>query len=519
MRAVLILLAGMLLAVLAVAQPVAGRAFTETVYAGGDYPEDRVAQGSVFRVDGLNLAAGDQSAGFPLPTSLGGTSIRVSAGGRSVDALILSTPVFLFQGGPRPSVRAVLPSNAPLGEAELVLTFNGQESQPLKIRVVKREFGLYDLVHNVDGPGLIQQNTLEHPTRPGQLVGIWGTGLGPVDGDEAAGPLPAALSIPGLEMLVGGTPAKVVYAGRSGCCAGIDQIFFEVPAGVDGCSVAVKVRYPDGGAEDAPKTNFGEVSLVVAGPSVDCTSLARPRKYGRINPSSIAGNLDYSHASFYTGGPDVLPPLGTCGAGRFLGRLPYLDAGAAIRLAAPGFTVIFTHPPSPPSAPPSNDYSSPSPFSNGSPLPPGPYVIDNGDGGADLAPFRTSLSLPEIAFTWTNRDSVSVRPDEGLRITWNGGVAGDGYVVITGVFSIAPGAGETPPLMYADYQGWFFCIERAGKEAFVVPPADAWTSLTRHADHLELSVYHVYTQKLDVPGLDLAEFVYDLGAYRIVKLP
>src|SRR5262249_30617086 len=60
-------------------------------------------------------------------------------------------------------------------------------------------------------------------------------------------------TIPGLEVLVGGIAAKVVYTGRSGCCAGIDQIIVEVPRGVEGCNVAARVRYPDGDAGSSPR--------------------------------------------------------------------------------------------------------------------------------------------------------------------------------------------------------------------------------------------------------------------------
>jgi hypothetical protein len=42
--------------------------------------------------------------------------------------------------------------------------------------------------------------------------------------------------------LGGNKQAKVTYAGRSGCCVGVDQIAFEMPAGVQGCYVNVAVK-------------------------------------------------------------------------------------------------------------------------------------------------------------------------------------------------------------------------------------------------------------------------------------
>jgi len=35
--------------------PSIGRVVTETIYPGGDYPEERVVQGSRFRLDGSDL--------------------------------------------------------------------------------------------------------------------------------------------------------------------------------------------------------------------------------------------------------------------------------------------------------------------------------------------------------------------------------------------------------------------------------------------------------------------------------
>jgi len=37
-------------------------------------------------------------------------------------------------------------------------------------------------------------------------------------------------------------PPEIVYRGRSGCCAGVDQIIFRVPDGVAGCYLPVAVK-------------------------------------------------------------------------------------------------------------------------------------------------------------------------------------------------------------------------------------------------------------------------------------
>jgi hypothetical protein len=47
----------------------------------------------------------------------------------------------------------------------------------------------------------------------------------------------------GVEVLLGLKPARVLYAGRSACCAGLDQIVIETPQGVEGCSVPIITRF------------------------------------------------------------------------------------------------------------------------------------------------------------------------------------------------------------------------------------------------------------------------------------
>ena len=79
-----------------------------------------------------------------------------------------------------------------------------------------------------------------HTFHPGDLAILWGTGLGPIKSSDAGAP-PTG-SIGSAQVYVGTTTAAVQYHGRSGCCAGVDQIVFEVPSGVEGCYVPVGVR-------------------------------------------------------------------------------------------------------------------------------------------------------------------------------------------------------------------------------------------------------------------------------------
>ncbi|MCP5112159.1 MAG: hypothetical protein GY953_15125, partial [bacterium] len=230
------------------AQPVVyeGGIVNNASYALPGLPNAAIARGSMCAIFGENLgpAAGATATAFPLPAAdgLAGTSVQVTVAGISVDAIMAYTTAG--------QVGAILPSRTPVGVGTLTLTYEGQTSEPVSISVVESSFGIFTRNQRGSGPAIVQNvnsetdrpvNSLADVARPGQTMILWGTGLGPVGGDEAAGPLPGNLDLP-VEVIVGDVSANVVYKGRSGCCSGIDQIVFEVPAGVEGCYVPLIVK-------------------------------------------------------------------------------------------------------------------------------------------------------------------------------------------------------------------------------------------------------------------------------------
>ena len=164
-------------------------------------------------------------------------------------------------------VAAILPSDAPEGDGVLVVAYQNMASTSVPLHVVRSAFGVFTRNQAGTGPAIVQNfvsqtftplNSLISPATPGQTVILWGTGLGPVSGNETAGPLPG--SLPYLDTLyVGGTQVNVRYAGRSGCCVAVDQIAFDVPAGVSGCYVPVAAV--TGGVV----SNFGTISVSATG--------------------------------------------------------------------------------------------------------------------------------------------------------------------------------------------------------------------------------------------------------------
>ena len=226
-----------------------------------------IARGSLFVIYGSALGPVDlvQATSFPLPSTegLAGTRVLISIGAYNAACPMVYTSLT--------QVAAILPSDAPEGDGTVVVAYQNLASTSAPLHVVRSAFGLFTRNQAGAGPAIVQNyvsqsstplNSLLTPAAPGQTEILWGTGLGPVSGAEAAGPLPG--SLPYLDSLyVGGTAASVRYAGRSGCCAGVDQIVFDVPAGVSGCFV------PVAGVTGGVVSNFGTISVSAPGQPCD----------------------------------------------------------------------------------------------------------------------------------------------------------------------------------------------------------------------------------------------------------
>ena len=88
-----------------------------------EIPGGSIAQGSIFTIFGTGLGPDvDVSAAeFPLSTELGGISISVDNGSKVAVAAI---PLF----GRATQINAIMPSDAPLGQAMMTVTYNGESS-------------------------------------------------------------------------------------------------------------------------------------------------------------------------------------------------------------------------------------------------------------------------------------------------------------------------------------------------------------------------------------------------------
>jgi len=243
MRAVLLVLAA---SALFAQQPIL---YFRTTYNAASYapfglPNAAIARGSVFTVFGENLGPAQSPAlAFPLSATLGGVSINVTQSGVVTQAV----PIYVSAG----QINAVMPSTVTAGLATLRLTYQSRKSNAVTIQIANSSPGIFAISSGGYGPGVVYNyvsassqpiNSLEAPAAPGQVVTIWGTGLGPVKFPDNVAPTPGNLATP-VTVTIGGQAAIVSYSGRAPCCAGIDQIVATVPKNAPlGCWVPVSIN-------------------------------------------------------------------------------------------------------------------------------------------------------------------------------------------------------------------------------------------------------------------------------------
>ncbi|MCC6366475.1 MAG: hypothetical protein IT165_23400 [Bryobacterales bacterium] len=488
-------------------------------------PPGTVVPGSILLIHSAGAPIGppvaQQHTGFPLDTNLAGTAVTITVQGASSNAFILAAEPHW--------IRALLPGGTQLGPGILTVTYEDQVSEPYEIRVVERYFRLYDgswcgpsafsnppgfcsprMVENVSPDGDAIPNTFMAPARPGQLVALRGTGLGFAPGDEQSRPIPDNLTFPALRAFIGTQQAKVVYAGRSGCCAGVDEVVVEVPDGIEGCNVPAWVIFnPDGSATNDAFISISSGDGACSDPQALSQSEVRKLASGNLQAAQVwaidgtpATWGGYFGAATNTG----VIPFGTCRAYSWAGPFAVEVPLASLRDAGP---VIILQTP----AERSEALRSPDNFYNGAlsgPLAAGQYAIDNGSGGPGVGPFRAGFSIAWVRSSWTNRDSFTgLAPGEDVTVEWSGGDPA-GQISVTGTFG-----------MDGEISGGFICYERASKGKFTIPwpVVERFRATSPNANEFGLAVASFLVQRIEIPGLDLAElFLPGSSARKIVSL-
>jgi uncharacterized protein (TIGR03437 family) len=185
-----------------------------------------VSPGSLFDIYGTNLASNPVSApqnSFVLPSILGNVQVRVNG-----------IPAPLLFVGPTQIV-AQIPSSILIGKASVIVLRDGAASAAGSVTV--QQAAPYVLTYGTNRAIVQNQdyslNSSTNSAQAGSYVTAYLVGSGPVDPIVMDGE-PAAASPPSEETLnttvtVGGTEAKVLFAGLAPGFVGLVQVDFQVP--------------------------------------------------------------------------------------------------------------------------------------------------------------------------------------------------------------------------------------------------------------------------------------------------
>jgi uncharacterized protein (TIGR03437 family) len=513
-------------------------------------PNYGIAQGSIFIIGGTDLSLmtlPTASQGVPLQTSLAGVTITVTVGSVTTQAIPYSVSFY--------QITAILPSKTPVGNGTLTVTSGGQ-SFSIPVTVVLSAFGLATAsMPGGSGPfvAAVAQDDNEggrllsqtDAANPGEYLTLWGSGLGPVTGDETQYQAPADLTNIPIEVDIGGVSATVTYHGRS-IYPGLDQINVIVPAGVSGCNVSVVVTA--GGVPSNPAT------ILVAGTGRICSDPGlipvTPDEYqgllslGSVNvgalsletltttsPSTGAVTSDSAYATFQkftaqqfaSGSFLQVPSMGSCLVTGWAWQPPLmystdyaLNAGPEIDVNGPYGPVAL------PSdlGPDGGEYVEP--FGTSPPIVPptgGMFAFSNGSGGPDVGAFKASFSESlTTPLLWTNSSAITaIDRAKGQLITWTGGIPGS-YVSIFGYSSIY----EAVPVAAGQlaYNVRFICSAPLSAGQFTVPAAvlqslpPTGTALGNlpPSGNGYLYVASGSIQRFSAPGLDLGLLFFGAGS-------
>jgi len=476
-----------------------------------------IAQGSYFAIYGTGLGPDTSASGsVPYPSTLGGASVSITpSGGPAVPAFLTYA-----QAG---QINAILPSNTPLGSATVTVTYSGATSPPATVTIVKSSFGIFSTGYPIGAAAIINVNTaplynlLTNAANTGDVMELFGTGLGPITGGDNVAPgivTPAGIDV---KLLIGTAVVTPIYAGRSAQYPALDQINFVLPSdpGIpDGCFVPIAVQVngaagnyatfakATGGRtcsvlplllstaalqklDQGGKVNFGVLTLSrstilasIVGIAIDVVTEQAGGAFASLDASGLFGLLQT---------PGDIPPLnppGTClvqteaaiaAPTSTIPPVPKpLDAGAKLVLSGPnsntqdlpsqagiGYAVFLAQSgglgiplPGIPTVP----AGLPSTF-----IQPGQWTI-NGTGGADVGAFSAPITVPAPLNCSPSCDITAIDRTQPLTIQWTGGGGAQDYVQVAGVAT-------TPSLVdpTKNVAVLFSCTAKASDGTLTVP--------------------------------------------------
>jgi uncharacterized protein (TIGR03437 family) len=461
-----------------------------------------VAQGAIFIAVGTNLSAQSTDLqSVPLQTTLRDVRMEITVAG-------VTTFAPLYYVLPT-QLAGILPSSTPTGNGTLVVRNGSRSSAPVPISVVKSAFGALSAAGSSaarvqDASQGYQELGASRATNPNNVLVFYGSGVGPVAGDETVAQVQADLTGIPISVTIGGKPATVFYRGRT-VFPGLDQINVQVPTldtAAYGCNVAVVITTngepangttipvaatgttcsnpPGGGGQGSdPTMTQSEIDTFDARRTytLGTVSLNRTTTY----TGASATKTDTAGALFQrTTGPDIgkllrgeLPPdlptltpvAGSCVV--YLStslRNPYpnltftnLDAGPQLTITGPNGQRTIPRQTNQIAGP---TYDTRAALAN-TYLNAGTYTM-TGPGGTAVGAFSGTLNVANDLVVTNPLDfATTINRNAPLIVRWTGGVA-ETYLTIQGISYTGP--------LTSLLATTFTCIERTSAGQFQVPP-------------------------------------------------
>ncbi len=236
--------------------PTNAPAITAVMAVNADFASPAVAPGSLIRIFGSNLAAGNADlsgfTGSTLPTTL--NNVRVTIAGRPAPVLMVSPTGIVAQ----------VPFETPRASQPVVVISGTAMSQSLDVLVTEvAPAVLFDEIG-----GFILKNSdfsrvrADNPARAGDILLLYSTGLGLNSSRLQTGALvarDARIDTQPVTVTIGGQPAEVIYSIASPGFAGLFQTAVRVPSGLPGATAPVVLR--------AGTAASNTVNLAIAGMS------------------------------------------------------------------------------------------------------------------------------------------------------------------------------------------------------------------------------------------------------------
>ncbi len=204
---------------------------TGGVVNAASFASGSVCPGSIVSIFGNNLAAATGAAtSFPLPTNIKGTQVAING---------LAAPLFFVSAS---QINAQVPWELDgQTQASLTVTAGGQTSAAVLANLSLFGPGVFSTNGQGNGQGAIldaQYRLVDssNPATPGSVVLIYCTGLGAVANQALTGsPSPSDsvdLTATTPTVVIGGSPAPVLFSGLAPGWVGLYQINAQVPATV-----------------------------------------------------------------------------------------------------------------------------------------------------------------------------------------------------------------------------------------------------------------------------------------------